>query len=300
MTEQTTTMNERFVIRTGTPVIAGLDQIGRVERVVMKPGSGEVAGLIVRKGLLLTRDVIIPIEAVEEATQYEVRVNLTVDELNTSAKYGTTDGQAGAGRERPESAAGRGDLQAAQAGQTPAAVGGKPLQAGQKVFALDGEVGRLDSVLIDSPTRRVSYLVVRRGRLLVHDTLIPVEWIKDVGQDTIVLNMTRERLAELPEYRPDDEIAADVLDALWYRADLRPIALQFVEVRVRDGVVDFEGHTLNERSRQLIEETARGVKGVMGVRNHLATFAELEEAIKEAQGTAGGRRGAKDAASKAR
>jgi uncharacterized protein YrrD len=300
MTEQTTTLNERFAIRTGTPVIAGLDQIGRVDRVVMKPGTGEVAGLIVRKGLLLTRDVVIPIEAVEEATEHEVRVNLTVDELNRAAQYGATDGQGEEGRESRASASGRGDLRAAQAGQTPAAVGGKPLRAGQKVFALDGEVGRLDLVLIDAPTRRVSYLVVRRGRLLVHDTLIPVEWIKDVGQDTIVLNVTRERLAELPEYRPDDEIAADVLDALWYRADLRPIDLQFVDVHVRDGIVELEGHTHNERTRQLIEEAARGVKGVMGVRNHLDTFEELEKAIKEAQRTAGRRRVPKEGATEDR
>ena len=46
------------------------------------PGSGTIIGLVVRKGLLLQRDVVVPIEAVADATEKLVRLRLSADELN--------------------------------------------------------------------------------------------------------------------------------------------------------------------------------------------------------------------------
>ncbi|HET8785862.1 MAG TPA: BON domain-containing protein, partial [Candidatus Limnocylindrales bacterium] len=99
----------------------------------------------------------------------------------------------------------------------------------------------------------------------------------------IRLSVPRARLDSLPEYRPDDEVTRDVLDALWYGSTLGPAELQFVEVRTRDGVVELGGHTHTEWARKKIEEVARGVRGVIDVRNHLDTYEALEAAVREAQ-----------------
>ena len=72
--------SERFEVRPGALVVGADDEIGRVERVVVSPGTGEVTALVVRKGLLLRRDLVIPIEAVADATEELVRVRLTTDE----------------------------------------------------------------------------------------------------------------------------------------------------------------------------------------------------------------------------
>ena len=93
----------------------------------------------------------------------------------------------------------------------------------------------------------------------------------------------KARLESLPEYRPDDEVTRDVLDALWYRSGLGPADLQYVDVRTRDGIVELSGHTHTERTRTRIEEVAREVRGVLDVRDYLDTYEALEAALREAQ-----------------
>jgi hypothetical protein len=125
--------------------------------------------------------------------------------------------------------------------------------------------------------------VVRQGRFLTRDTIIPARWIRAIHRDEILLAVPRARLAELPEYRPDDEIAIDVLDRLWYDSpDLRAADLQYVEVHVRDGIVELTGHTHTEETRARIVEVARSVRGVRDVHDYLDTFESLAAAVREA------------------
>jgi osmotically-inducible protein OsmY len=111
---------------------------------------------------------------------------------------------------------------------------------------------------------------------------VPIDWVQSVASDRITLSVPKARLDSLPEYRPDEDITRDVLDALWYHSTLGPADLQFVDVRTRDGIVELSGHTHTERTRQTIEEVARGVRGVIDVRNHLDTYEALEAAVREA------------------
>jgi hypothetical protein len=148
---------------------------------------------------------------------------------------------------------------------------------------MDGDVGRLDLLLIEPLTHRVESLVVRQGRFIERDTIIPARWIREIHHDWILLAVPRARLAELPEYRPDDEIAIDVLDRLWYDSpDLRPADLQYVEVHVRNGIVELAGHTHTEATRARIVEVARSVRGVRDVHDYLDTFESLAAAVREA------------------
>jgi osmotically-inducible protein OsmY len=81
-----------------------------------------------------------------------------------------------------------------------------------------------------------------------------------------------------PEHRRDEEITADVTSLLWYRSAVDPADLRYVTVRTRDGVVELNGKTGTERSRIAIEALVRGLRGVLGVRNHLRTFEALSTA----------------------
>jgi uncharacterized protein YrrD len=287
-----TSAGERFEIRPGALVVAGEDEVGRVERVVVRPGSGEVTGLVVRKGLLLRRDVVIPIEAVVDATEELVRLRLTSDELNALPEYREEEyvspaadwrspvgrGPAGVLFRVGGPLIGRG-LRPARAGQTEPAAGGRPLRAGQRVVCRDGEVGPLDLVLLDPDSRRVTHFVVRRGGLLGRDTIVPVEWVREITRDQVVLDVYRGQLEQLPAYRPDEEITDDVLEALWDHSDLPPGELQLVGVRTRDGVVELDGHTLTEGAKATIEAVARSVPGVLGVRNRLQSLDALAAAV---------------------
>lgn len=289
-------VEQRLEIRPGTPIIGADDEtLGHVERVVVTPATGDVLALIARRGLLLRRDLVVPIEAVESADTEAVRVRLTSAQVNELPEYREeeftappADWQAPAGQAAegvlfrlPARAVRRG-LRAARAGQTEAAAGGRPLRAGMRVESPDGEVGSLDLVLLDPATHRATHFVVRAGGLLGRDTIIPVEWVRSIESDRVVLAVGREQLERLPEYRPDEEISADVLHQLWYRSDLPEDDLRFVGVQTHDGVVHLSGITTTAQSRAKIEAAARRVRGVLGVRNDLQTFEALAAASETA------------------
>ena len=275
------TMDSRLEIRPGTQVISGNEQVGRVRRLILRP-DGEVQGIIISGWLVLGHDVYVPIDAVESADPDAVRVSLSLADLSRLPALDRGVAPAGAGDSAGPSVV-RSGLRSAASGQADADAGGWPLRAGQRVAATDGDVGDLDVVLIDPRTDRATGFVVRKGRLIVRDVIVPIEWVESVTRDRITLSVPKARLDGLPEYRPDDEITRDVLDALWYRSRLGPADLQFVDVQTHDGIVELSGHTHTERARTEIEEVARGVRGVIDVRNHLDTYEALEAAVREAQ-----------------
>jgi sporulation protein YlmC with PRC-barrel domain len=284
----------RLEIRPGSSILSRTEEVGKVDRVVVDPDTREIVGLIVRRGILLSHDVLIPIETITEATPNGLRTRLTVEELNALPvidesrpihQASSARGEAVPTQSASERAFDRGRLRAARSGQARSSMSGRPLRAGQLVKATDGDVGRLDLLLIEPLTHRVEALVVRQGRFLARDTVIPARWIRDIHRDWILLDVPRARLAELPEYRPDDEIAIDVLDRLWYDSpDLRPADLQYVEVHVRDGIVELTGHTHTEATRARIVEVVRTVRGVREVHDYLDTFESLAAAVREASG----------------
>jgi uncharacterized protein YrrD len=290
MAADVTTPHERLAIRPGASVKGRDREVGKVDRIIVAPGTGEVVALIVRKGLVLRRDVLVPIEAVEDADESEVRLGIDSADLESLPEYREEDfltaphdwrsprdlGAAKADEVlfRRSGRWAQQDLRPAAIGQAPAAQGGRPVRAGMKVVCRDGEIGRLDLVLIDPVSHRATYFVVRRGTLLGRDTVVPIEWVAEIGHDRLYLDLPAEMLDELPEYRPDPEIWSDVLDALWSSEELLPAELAFVEVEVHDGVVELHGRTTPEAARK-IEETVRRVRSVLGVRNRLHTIPAL-------------------------
>ncbi|MEA2595243.1 MAG: magnesium and cobalt exporter, family [Thermomicrobiales bacterium] len=278
----------RFEVRPGAFVVGPDGTHGRVRYVVVSPGSGEVQVLVVRTGTLRHRDVVVPVEAVNEADEEIVRVRLTGSQFERLPTYReeefvkapsgwrtpTGRKQTGALFRLPLPNAARG-LQPGQHGQTDAALGGRPLAAGQTVICRDGEVGRLDLVLLDPATQRATHFVVRRGVLLHRDTVVPVDWIREINRDRVLLDVDREQLERLPEYRPDDEITADVADVLWNGKSLNPDDVEHVTIRTSDGVVELRGITTTEEARAVIESVVRRVPGVVDVRNRLQSLEAL-------------------------
>jgi sporulation protein YlmC with PRC-barrel domain len=48
------------------------EKIGRIDRVVVDPANDEVTHLVVKKGLLLTRDKVIPVDQIDSTTEQQV------------------------------------------------------------------------------------------------------------------------------------------------------------------------------------------------------------------------------------
>ena len=284
--------SERWEFKIGVPVEADFGPIGRLRQVVLNPGDGRVAALVVRRPGLPARDVVLPVEAVEEASDDVIRLKpirgleqtqpLIQRERYIAAPSGAggyTSDQAlyslvGRGRPTGSEQATEGQL------GSPAMV----IRAGERVVATDGEVGRVEHVLVDSASRRATHFTVRKGLLLRKDIMVPVEWIAEWQPDVIKLGVDKATLERLPAYRPDQELQWAVEDALYSDRRLvdEVLSLYPITVTVHDGVVTLIGRVRNTEQKQRAEAIAAGVRGVLGVRNFLIADDELEREIARA------------------
>lgn len=68
-----------------------------------------------------------------------------------------------------------------------------------RVEATDGDVGKVDELLVDPDTNKVSHLVLRKGRLWnKRDVLIPLDQVDHVEGDVIYLKLDKKALEQLP------------------------------------------------------------------------------------------------------
>jgi hypothetical protein len=66
-------------------------KIGEVERVIYDDGTGKMNGLVIRRGFLFTRDVVLPVHAIVEVVGDIVRVELDDDALKGLPEFQAPD-----------------------------------------------------------------------------------------------------------------------------------------------------------------------------------------------------------------
>jgi hypothetical protein len=81
MTEQHPSADTRFEIRTGALAMARDGEVGRTDGVMVDLETGEVSGLVVRAVLQLGQNLLIPVEAIDDATEDLIRLRLTIEDL---------------------------------------------------------------------------------------------------------------------------------------------------------------------------------------------------------------------------
>ena len=72
---------------------------------------------------------------------------------------------------------------------------------GASVFTIDGHaVGRIDRVVIEANTDRVTHIVVRKGHLFTKDKVVPVDVIAAGQGERILLRVDLDQLERLPDF----------------------------------------------------------------------------------------------------
>jgi sporulation protein YlmC with PRC-barrel domain len=75
------------------------------------------------------------------------------------------------------------------------------VQRGTRVEAKDGYVGKVDEFVVNPETGNITYLVMRGGYLWgAKNVLIPISAMDDTGDDTLFLNIDKQRLKSLPTF----------------------------------------------------------------------------------------------------
>jgi osmotically-inducible protein OsmY/sporulation protein YlmC with PRC-barrel domain len=292
MNEASGAAGRRWEIRPGADVVAAGERVGEVLHVVVSPHQRKVTGFVVR--LVHGREVYVPADWVIDAQETAVHVAFSAAELEALPAWEPERFTPAAlswpgwrellrrgalltlpGRlRRPSGLVRRIEGVAPSGPDTQEAI----ISRGQRVVCADGPVGRVDLVLVDAETDRVQHIVVRRGALFSRDVAIPVDWVRSITPDMVVLEATRESVARLPVYRPDDELKEDVEDVLSREELVRALDLP-VRVDVEDGVVRLRGFVYNHAVRSRLEELARSVPGVVDVRNDLAVDMDLLQRV---------------------
>jgi uncharacterized protein YrrD len=202
-------------------------KIGRLERVVVDPQSKNVTDIVIKKGLLFTKDKVVPADRVETATEdrvmlkkgaeapeelpdFEEKHYLPVDDPDTFFKE----------REyaRPTiwyyPLPGVGWWRTYPAHSKPAFVsrternipeGTVPVEEGAQVVSSDGHhVGDVERVYTEPEEQRVTHLLLSKGLFSKEKKLLPTAWVDDIFEKQIRLTVDAALIEGLPPYPPPD------------------------------------------------------------------------------------------------
>ncbi len=80
---------------------------------------------------------------------------------------------------------------------------------GAFVWRVEGEqeeeIGAVDRVLSDEVTEHVRALVIRQGHFFGHDVILPIEYVTDINDTVVHVQMTDEELAALDDFHAPPE-----------------------------------------------------------------------------------------------
>ena len=206
-----------------TPVVSsdGAD-LGKIDKVVFDPQTSETKSIVIHKGVILGRDVAVPVERVRVAAATRVELDMTKDEIGrlpdfveadyhyppTSwvAPYGWPAGAvmwpvAYPGDlpvAYPLDVMSDEELERAKQRDAENAVVGH----GAEVLAMDGEkVGSVENVLVDPVSHRPSRVIVRRGMVFTEDVELPGDWVASYDDEKVVLNVDKVTVEQLSKHQ---------------------------------------------------------------------------------------------------
>jgi len=196
--------------------------VGHIDRVVLDPQTKEVTHLIVRKGLLLTKDRVLPIALITSSAEKRVNVIANANEVDQLPEFEEKQYVPIQGGEVPETTAPTPNFYWYPVAPYSIAppIGVQPpgyveethrnipeelvaLKAGARVLDNQGEqVGQVEQVFSDTQSDHVTYFVLSHGVLFKERKLVPVTWIDIVSDDEIRLNVPEDRVEKLPTFEP--------------------------------------------------------------------------------------------------
>jgi uncharacterized protein YrrD len=199
--------------------------IGRIDRIVIDPGTEEVTHLVAKKGLLFTRDKVVPIDQVDIASEEQVRLKRGAPEPDEFPDFEETEhipigSPEDFSKREAEKARGmiwyhtRISIPWWGAGPSPnlpkplfvkraqrnIPEGSIPLDEGAKVIDVKGDpVGNVAEVYAEPQEHRVTHILVSSGTLFKEKKLIPSAWVKEIFEDSVRLKLAKKVIENLPD-----------------------------------------------------------------------------------------------------
>lgn len=197
----------------GTKVQCTDGQCGNLSKLVIDPDNGHVTDIIVEKGFFLTTDSVLPITLIENVTDELIYLSISSQEISQYPTYKVTE------FEEPADIPGQQQI----GGVTPFGVqtvtepvvpmvkrkisqgieaGRQVIEAGMSVSNSEGVIGKVDRVIIDPITGKISHIVISRGLIVSNLTIIPIAIVESIYNDGIFVIATDQEIEKFPAYDP--------------------------------------------------------------------------------------------------
>ena len=76
-----------------------------------------------------------------------------------------------------------------------------PLKEGTDVMSSEGEhVGDVERLVVEPESNRVTHFVISQGVLFKDRKLVPMHWVRSIGEEKVDLSVTSQLLEQLPSY----------------------------------------------------------------------------------------------------
>jgi uncharacterized protein YrrD len=277
-----------FDLNIGAEVVCQDGKCGKLRKIVIDPDSRQVTDLIVEKGWLLKEDRVIPYDLVNNATEEEIQLSIRSDQLSDFQAYQEVSFQVPDQEDWEDSVYQQG--QVVTWSRMPNAYGlqvSRPLvpilefkvddgvpdqealvKRGTPVLIDSEEIGQVDHLLVDSETGEMDYLVVDQG-LLQRAVIIPSDYLKQISESGVSLDVEEKELAGLPRYHPREENA--LLAELRDRLQEEGVEVDSLQAAVEGGVVKLSGNVPGVSEKRRAEAASRSVEGVVSFENALDT-----------------------------
>jgi uncharacterized protein YrrD len=150
-----------------------------------------VTGIVVLKGGLLSRDVLVPLDFIDTTDGDEVVLTLNEDELDQLPDFAYNEilvpppALTSVGP-YPDGTFFVPIVQRKRLGQHHI-----DITPGTPVRATDGELGRVDDVELDPVTGELDAFWIRADGLFAHDVRVPVEWVERVDESGVYVKASK-------------------------------------------------------------------------------------------------------------
>jgi hypothetical protein len=157
------------------------------------------------------------------------------------------------------------------------------LGANASVRGPGGALGSLSRLWVDRSSGRLTHALIRPRTPLLRprrERILPAELIESIGPKGLVVKIGPAAIADLPLFRDDALVAADVRRAL-DGVLTSPRARRGVKVRVEDGHVTLAGEVDTVEQARLAERAADDVTGIRAMTVDLVAQEALAAAVEE-------------------
>jgi uncharacterized protein YrrD len=199
-------------------------EAGRIDRVVVDPSTGAITHLVVKKGLLLTRDKVVPVDQVDTTTNDQVLLKKNADKVEEFPDFEETEHIPVGGLEdfgqreseqarrviwyhtrtgvpwwRPDPYPGHRKPLFTKKAERNIPEGSVSLEEGAKVVDAKGaSVGQVEDVYAEPVEHRLTHVLVSTGTFSKKKKLIPTVWVKDIFEESVRLSVDKKVIENLP------------------------------------------------------------------------------------------------------